>query len=143
MLACAAAVVAPGSIQQHVSSTLLHTPRPDWRGFFEPGPHSVKAGRLSSQKGKVTELRYGFMLPAGTAILNSDCTDMKIIDLLLNDFSVFGLRIQYWIPAVIGVFSAYGLFDWLDRKRHQKGNAGRAQCDAASNLSKGRNTLAS
>jgi hypothetical protein len=103
----------------------------------------VKAGRLSSQKGKFTELRYEFMLPAGTATLNSDCTDMKIIDLLLNDFSVFGLRIQYWIPAVIVVFAAYGLFDWLDRKRHQKGNAGRAQCDAASNLSKGRNTLAS
>jgi hypothetical protein len=71
----------------------------------------VKAGRLSSQKGKFTELRFEFMLPAGTATLNCDCTDMKIIDLLLNDFSVFGLRIQYWIPAVIVLFAAYGLFD--------------------------------
>jgi hypothetical protein len=42
---------------------------------------------------------------------------LHIIDWLLADFSVFGVRIQYWMPVFALLFAMFFLFSaWLDRR---------------------------
>jgi uncharacterized membrane protein len=47
---------------------------------------------------------------------------MQILNWLLSDFSVFGVRIQYWMPALIIVFVVVLFFSLLDQRRFNKRN---------------------
>jgi len=47
---------------------------------------------------------------------------MQILNWLLSDFSVFGLRIQYWMPAFIIVFVIVLFFFLLNQRRFNKRN---------------------
>jgi hypothetical protein len=43
--------------------------------------------------------------------------DMQILNWLISDFSVFGLRIQYWMLAFTLVFVVLLFFALLDRQK--------------------------
>ncbi len=47
---------------------------------------------------------------------------MQILNWLLSDFSVFGLRIQYWMPVLIILFVVLLFFSSLDQLRFNKRN---------------------
>ena len=55
---------------------------------------------------------------------NSDLTyiPMQVINWLMSDFLLFGLRIQIWMPAFISVFIVVLFFSWLDQRRLTKRN---------------------
>jgi hypothetical protein len=42
------------------------------------------------------------------------------LDWLMADFSIFGLRIQYWMPMVFFVFVIFFVFSNLDLRRFRK-----------------------
>jgi len=42
---------------------------------------------------------------------------MQILNWLISDFSVFGLRVQYWMPAFILLFAVILFFALLDRQK--------------------------
>ena len=47
---------------------------------------------------------------------------MQILNWLLSDFPVFGLRIQYWIPAFIIVFAIVLFSSLLNQRKFNKRN---------------------
>ena len=77
-----------------------------------------------------------FTFRTATAGLPFDLTDMEIINYLLYDFSAFGLRIQYWIPAFFFVVTVYGFFVSVDQRRFRKRNGGSIQCDVSTSQPK-------
>jgi len=42
------------------------------------------------------------------------------LDWLVTDYSVFGLRIQHWMPVVIFVFAVFLVFSRLDQRISRK-----------------------